>query len=97
MINIKRLFLDFLYTHPSPYKKTIKVKTKGYSLILSASQLLKEIENETEVGNQMLEKIDYLQKTFLNLYNGINDESFMLDEIGCINKILESEDEDLVS
>ena len=65
---IKRQFLDSLYSHPQSHKRLYSFKKKsGYTVNLSPSQLLKEINQETEIGKQVLESIKLQQKILLNL------------------------------
>lgn len=73
---IKRQFLDFLYLHPQKHKKLFCYKhpDKGYSEFFSPAQLLKEIEEETELGKKMLEDLKYQEKVLHN-FNMFSEES----------------------
>ena len=78
MDNIKRKFLDFLYENRYCLKKIFHFKKNGYIVKLSAGELLKEINNKTEIGLNILEDLnetlDYQNTTF-NLLKDLNNNS----------------------
>jgi len=72
---VKRQFLDFLYSHPQKHKKLFKYKhpVKGYSECFSPLQLLKEVDQETEIGKKILENLQYQEKVLRN-FNMFSDQ-----------------------
>lgn len=72
---LKRQFLDFLYSHPNKHKKIFcyKHSSKGYSEFFSPFQILKEIDEETDFGNKILEEIRYQEKVLHN-FNMFSEE-----------------------
>lgn len=75
MINIKRQFLDFLYDNKNSCKKTFKLNKNGYFIKLSAGELLKEIDNKTEIGTYILDTLDQSMETQNLVVNIIKDNN----------------------
>lgn len=73
----KRQFLDYLYEFPNPHKKIFNIKSpeKGYYQLFSSSQLLDEINNETTLGNFILEGLEINKKNLINMELSNDEES----------------------
>lgn len=61
-----------LYNHPFKHKNMFKFKKNGYLVKLTPNQLIKEIDEETEIGKQVLDSIEYQEKILINLKNQPN-------------------------
>lgn len=71
---LKRQFLDWLYEHPRKYRKIFKVETKsGYFIKLSPNELLKEIDNKTDIGNKILNQLENDQENIFLMKNFIKE------------------------
>lgn len=65
----KRQFLDYLYEFSNPNKKVFNIKSPGksYYQLFSPSQLLEEINNQTDLGILILKGLEENKKNLINM------------------------------